>query len=139
MSPVNWPAVLSSDYFLASMLPLVLLVLSLQILGRPADLLGIILGRTCRSAHASVSHFSESMQRPAASYTQYSGLARAELAAMRTVYQCMGWANRRPGIVVVPPEMHEGLEGVTKCVGDLREVGGEAMVYGMVHIVTHGL
>ncbi|KAM5543098.1 hypothetical protein V8D89_003482 [Ganoderma adspersum] len=101
MSPINWPAVLSSDYLLASLLPLVLFVLGLQILGRPVDLLDIILGRTRRSAGASVGHFS--VERAAPSYAQYAKLARAELASMRASYQRMSWAHRRTGYALGYP------------------------------------
>lgn len=108
MSPINWPALLSSDYLLASLLPLVLFVLGLQILGRPADLLDIILGRTRRSAHLSVGHFS--VGRAAASYAQYAKLARAELASMRASYQRMSWAHRRTGYALGYPRKLAGVE-----------------------------
>ncbi|KAI1791127.1 N2227-domain-containing protein [Ganoderma leucocontextum] len=109
MSPINWPAVLSSDYLLASLLPLVLLVLGLHIHGSPRDLLDIILGQTRTSTRgAAVGHFS--VQRAAASYAQYARLARAELAAMRKSYGRMSWTHRRVGYALEYPRKLARLE-----------------------------
>ena len=96
MSPISLPALLSSDYLLASLLPLVLFVLGTQILGAwsSRDLVDVILGRSGRTSSV-VGHFS--VERAAASYAQYARLARVELGAMRTSYGRMSWAHRRIG------------------------------------------
>ncbi|KAI0669596.1 N2227-domain-containing protein [Trametes maxima] len=91
-SAYDWRHLVSSDYLLASLIPLILLVLSVQILGNPQDLLDIIFGR---SRAAAPGHFS--VQRAAASYAQYAKLSRRELGAMRASYQRMSWAHRRIG------------------------------------------
>lgn len=82
----------TSDYLLACLIPLLLLVLSLQILRNPRDLLDVIFGKTSKRA---VGYFS--VQRAAASYAQYAKLSRRELAAMRASYKRMSWAHRRIG------------------------------------------
>ncbi|KAI0324168.1 N2227-domain-containing protein [Cubamyces sp. BRFM 1775] len=80
-----------SDYILACLIPLVLLVLSLQILGNPRDMLEVIFGRS----HATPGYFS--VRRAAASYAQYAKLSARELATMRSSYGRMSWAHRRIG------------------------------------------
>ena len=94
MSLERWHDILASDYLLASLIPLVLFVLGLQVLGSPKDLLPIIFGNHNARAGA-VGHFS--VQRAAASYSQYAQLSCAELATMRTSYGRMSWAHRRIG------------------------------------------
>ena len=94
MSSARWHDILASDYLLASLIPLVLFVLGLQVLGSPKDLLPIIFGNHNTRANA-VGHFS--VQRAAASYSQYAQLSRAELATMRTSYGRMSWAHRHVG------------------------------------------
>ncbi|KAI0629447.1 N2227-domain-containing protein [Trametes polyzona] len=83
---------LDSDYLLACLIPLILLVLSLKILGNPREILDAIFGSTRRHV---VGHFS--VQRAAASYAQYAKLSRRELAAMRASYNKMSWAHRHIG------------------------------------------
>ncbi|RPD57975.1 N2227-domain-containing protein [Lentinus tigrinus ALCF2SS1-6] len=85
---------LTSDYLLASLIPLVLFVLSLLILGNPKDVLEVIFGGS-RTRSAVPGHFS--LQRAAASYAQYTQLARGELSTMRKSYGGMSWAHRRIG------------------------------------------
>ncbi|KAI0663981.1 N2227-domain-containing protein [Cubamyces menziesii] len=80
-----------SDYILACLIPLVLFVLSLQILGNPRDMLEVIFGRS----HTTPGYFS--VRRAAASYAQYAKLSTRELAAMRSSYGRMSWAHRRIG------------------------------------------
>lgn len=84
---------LTSDYLLASLFPLILLFFTVQILGSPKDLLAIILGTSKRAAVPG--HFS--VQRAAASYAQYAQLSRNELSTMRRSYGRMSWAHRRIG------------------------------------------
>lgn len=86
--------VLTSDYLLASLIPLILFVLSLVILGNPRDVLDVIFG-SARTRTAVPGHFS--VQRAAASYAQYKQLARDELSTMRKSYGRMSWAHRRIG------------------------------------------
>ncbi|KAI0692868.1 N2227-domain-containing protein [Cerioporus squamosus] len=85
---------LASDYLLASLIPLILFVLSLWILGNPRDVLDVIFG-SARTRTAVPGHFS--VQRAAASYAQYKQLARDELSTMRKSYGRMSWAHRRIG------------------------------------------
>ncbi|TBU55857.1 N2227-domain-containing protein [Dichomitus squalens] len=94
MSSIHWHDILVSDYLLALLIPLVLFVLTLQILGSPQDLPDIIFGYRNARADA-VGHFS--VQRAAASYGQYAQLSRSELATMRKSYGRMSWAHRRIG------------------------------------------
>ena len=93
MTSSRWQDILTSDCLLASLIPLVLFVLSLQILGSPKDLLDIIFGT--RALRPVVGHFS--VQRAAASYRQYVKLSRAEAATMLASYGCMRWSHRRIG------------------------------------------
>ncbi|KAI8978302.1 N2227-domain-containing protein [Trametes punicea] len=81
-----------SDYLLACLIPMVLLVLSLQTLGDPRDLLNIIFGGTREVVPG---YFS--VQRAEASYAQYARLSGRELSAMRASYKRMSWAHRRIG------------------------------------------
>ncbi|KAI0369056.1 N2227-domain-containing protein [Pilatotrama ljubarskyi] len=97
---------LSSDYLLASLIPLSLLVLSLKLLGNPRDLLGIIFGSP--GARAAPGHFS--VQRATASYAQYARQSRKELAAMRKSYGRMSWADRRIGYELGYPKKLARLE-----------------------------
>lgn len=85
---------LTSDYLLASLIPLILFILSLLTLGNPKDVLDIVLGHG-RKRTAVAGHFS--VQRAAASYSQYAQLARGELSTMRKSYGRMSWAHRRIG------------------------------------------
>lgn len=85
--------VLGSDYLLAALIPLVLFVLSLQVLGSPKDVLYIIFGS--HRTQTTPGHFS--VQRAAASYAQYTRLALSELATMRKSYERMRWSHRRIG------------------------------------------
>ena len=94
MSSARWHDILASDYLIASLIPLLLFVLGLQVLGSPKDLLPIIFGSPNARAGA-VGHFS--VQRATASYSQFAQLSRAELATMRTSYGRMSWAHRRIG------------------------------------------
>ncbi|KAI0767151.1 N2227-domain-containing protein [Fomes fomentarius] len=84
---------LTSDYLLASLFPLILLCFTVQILGSPKDLLTIILGTPKRAAVPG--HFS--VRRAAASYAQYAQLSRNELSTMRRSYGRMSWAHRHIG------------------------------------------
>ncbi|KAL7277724.1 hypothetical protein ACG7TL_008660 [Trametes sanguinea] len=81
-----------SDYLLACLIPLVLLVLSIQVLGGPRDLLDIIFGDAQKGVPG---YFS--VQRAAASYAQYARLSKRELAAMRASYKRLPWAHKRIG------------------------------------------
>ncbi|KAI9062461.1 N2227-domain-containing protein [Trametes sanguinea] len=83
---------IGSDYLLACLIPLVLLVLSVQVLGHPRDILDIIFGDTKKNVPG---YFS--VQRAAASYAQYARLSRRELAAMRASYKRLPWAHKRIG------------------------------------------
>ncbi|KAI0774830.1 N2227-domain-containing protein [Trametes elegans] len=82
----------NSDSLLACLIPLVLLVLSLQILGNPGEILDIIFGPSRRTVDG---HFS--VRRAAASYAQYAKLSRKELSTMWRSYKRMSWAHRRIG------------------------------------------
>ncbi len=90
----SFQVLLTSDYVLASLIPLILLILSLLILGNPRDVLDVIFG-SARTRTTVPGHFS--VQRAAASYAQYTQLARDELSAMHKSYGRMSWAHRRIG------------------------------------------